>query len=172
MCQIKQQVEKHIMSNGSEVEADSTDLLRHLALERVSPQWAVFLDLLSAELQAQLTPAEYRQLLRRLGSRFAETVPLDPCADLVGMADQANRVWQRMQWGFVAMVDLGQSLRITHRASPLPAALQLDADVAGGFLEGVYATWLSAAGSPPTLTLGQLTGSGAPMEMVFALSAP
>lgn len=160
------------MSNGSEVETDSTDLLRHLALERVSPQWAVFLDLLSAELQAQLTAAEYRQLLRRLGSRFAETVPLGPCADLAELAGEANRVWRRMQWGFVAMLDVGQSLRVTHRASPLPAALQLDADVAGGFLEGVYATWLSAAGSPQTLTLSQVEGSGAPMEMVFELSAP
>jgi hypothetical protein len=160
------------MSNGSEVEADTTDLLRHLALERVSPQWAVFLELLSAELQAQLTSAEYRHLLRRLGSRFAETVPLGPCADLAGLADEANRVWQRMQWGYVAMVDLGQSLRITHRASPLSAALQLDADVSGGFLEGAYAAWLSGAGSPGELTLAQIDGSGAPMELVFELSAP
>lgn len=159
------------MSNGSNGEADATDLLRHLALERVSPQWAVFLELLSSELQEQLTALEYRQFLHRLGVRFAQTVPLEPCADLVELEREANLVWHRMQWGYVTMSDLGQTLHITHRASPLSAALQLDADVAGGFLEGVYAEWLVSAGSPPDLALVQSQGAGVPMEMAFVLSA-
>lgn len=159
------------MSNGSQGEADASDLLRHLALERVSPQWAVFLDLLSSELQAQLTSLEYRQLLVRLGSRFGESVPLRACADLTELEREANLVWRHMQWGFVTMTDHGQTLHVTHRASPLSAALQLDAEVAGGFLEGVYAVWLAAAGSPQALALKQVQATGAPMEMLFVLSA-
>ena len=160
------------MSNNSAVDSTADDLLQHMALERISPQWAVFLDLLSSELQMQLMPAEYRHFLTRLGSRFAEAVPLGACTDLTGMAREANQVWQRMQWGYVTMADLGGNLCVTHKASPLPAALQLDAQVAGGFLEGVYGAWLAAAGSPSTLALKQVDGSGLPMEAVFVLSMP
>lgn len=61
-------------------------------------------------------------------------------------------------------------IEIVHRACPLPAALQLDAEVAGGFLEGVYGVWLKAAGAPDELVLEQVEGPQLPMYMAFVLS--
>ena len=55
---------------------DQTELLRSLALERISPQWADFLGLMSEALGAQLEPTEYREFLVRLGEGFANQNPL------------------------------------------------------------------------------------------------
>ena len=49
--------------------------------------------------------------------------------------------------------------------------VQVDAELAGGFMEGVYAAWLLAAGSPQELVLTQLPDSGQPMQMTFKLAA-
>lgn len=150
---------------------DSMDLLQHLALERIAPQWATFLSLLGNELASQLTPEELRQLLVRLGSRFAETNPLGPCEDVPALQNAFNRVWGPMQWGYATVSDLGQHLAVTHRACPLPAALQWDAELVGGYLEGAYGVWLHAAGAPAELVLKQQAASGLPMHMVFELTA-
>ena len=150
---------------------NETELIQHLAVERIAPQWVDFLGLLGAELALQLTSEELRHLLVRLGSRFAENNPLGPCADVQELQAAMNRVWGARQWGFAAVSDLGQHLQVTHRASPLPAALQVDPEVAGGYLEGAYAVWLRAAGAPPELSLQQMAVSGLPMHMVFELTA-
>ena len=154
-----------------DAESDSSELLQHLALERVSPQWAVFLSLLGSELSAQLSPDELRQLLVSLGGRFAEANPLRPCADLAALQDAFNQVWAPMRWGYSTVSEQGRQLSVRHRACPLPAALQLDAEVVGSYLEGVYAVWLKAAGAPSELVLRQQPTSGLPMCMVFTLSA-
>ncbi len=150
---------------------DSVALLRHLALERISPQWVGFLGVLSDELQAQLSEPEYRALLARLGVRFVQTYELPPCNSLVEIEAAANKVWAQFQWGYAAFSEAGRQLEIAHYASPLPAALQIDADLAAGFMEGAYATWLLAAGSPEELQLTQLPQTGVPMQMLFKLAA-
>lgn len=156
---------------SSSVAPDTNDLLRHLALERISSQWAGFLGVLSEELQAQLSELEYRALLVRLGGRFAQTFELPACASLGDIQDAANKVWSQFQWGFATFSETGLQLQISHHACPLPAALQVDASLAGGFMEGVYATWLMAAGSPEELQLTQLPDSEQPMHMAFRLAA-
>lgn len=150
---------------------DPSELLQHLALERVSPQWAHFLEGLGEELGGQLSDEELRHLLFRLGSRFAEKQPLGACTDLAEVESAANRVWRGMRWGYVVLSDLGQCLRVVHRACPLPAALQIDTDVAAGYLEGAYGVWLRAAGAPEQLVLRQQASTGVPMQMVFELMA-
>jgi hypothetical protein len=159
------------MTLSSTQAPDSVDLLRHLALERISSQWAGFLGVLSEELQAQLSEGEYRALLVRLGGRFAQTYELPACGSLSDIEAAANKVWSQCQWGFVVFSEVGRQLQIAHHACPLPAALQVDSDLAAGFMEGVYATWLLAAGSPDELQLSQLPDGGQPMLMVFKLSA-
>lgn len=156
---------------SQEPESSATDLLQHLALERIAPQWAGFLGVLSDELQAQLTMPEYRALLVRLGVRFAQVFELPTCNSLPEIESAINKYWNQFQWGFVVFSDAGRQLQIAHHACPLPAAMQIDADLAGGFLEGAYATWLQAAGSPAELELKQLPAAGIPMYMVFELSA-
>lgn len=150
---------------------EAPDLLQHLALERVSVQWAGFLGALSDELQSQLADDEYRALLVRLGSRFAQSHELPACASLSEVETAANRVWAGLKWGFAEFSDYGRQLQINHHACPLPAALQVDAELAGGFLEGAYGTWLAAAGAPAELELKQLQSSGLPMHMAFELAA-
>lgn len=127
--------------------------------------------MLSEELQAQLSESEYRALLVRLGGRFAQTFELPSCASLTDIQDAANKVWSQFQWGYVVFSEVGLQLQISHHACPLPAALQVDSDLAAGFMEGVYATWLLAAGSPQELQLTQLPDSGLPMHMAFRLAA-
>lgn len=153
----------------SEMSEDHLELLRTLALERISPQWADFLGLMSEALGNQLEPAEYRQLLSDLGRGFAARNPLPPCTGLEELSAAMNSVWKRMQWGFVELSDQRSQLEVAHRACPLPAALQLDAEIAGGFLEGVYAVWLVAAGAPEELELVQVEGPELPMFMAFSL---
>lgn len=150
---------------------DSTELLQHLALERISPQWAGFLGVLSDELQSQLSEGEYRALLVRLGGRFAQAYELPPCESLQEIENAVNKIWSQFQWGYAVLSDYGRQLHISHHACPLPAALQVDASLASGFMEGAYAAWLLAAGSPDELELRQMPASGQPMHMAFELAA-
>ncbi len=152
-------------------EPSSVDLLQHLALERIAPQWAGFLGVLSDEFQAQLTSEELRALLVRLGVRFAQVFELPVCNSLEEIEAAVNKYWSQFQWGYTVFSDVGRQLQIAHYACPLPAAMQIDADLAGGFLEGAYVTWLRAAGSPTELLLRQVPTARIPMYMVFELSA-
>jgi hypothetical protein len=86
------------MSDTTLDPTDQTELLRSLALERISPQWADFLGLMSEALSAQLDSGEYRQLLVGLGEGFAAQNPLPPCAGLNELTEAINAVWRRMQW--------------------------------------------------------------------------
>ena len=72
--------------------------------------------------------------------------------------------------GLLHLSDEGQQMTVTHRACPLPAALQLDAEVVGGYLEGAYAFWLQAAGSARA-RFDPTAADGVPMSMVFTLMA-
>lgn len=149
----------------------TVDLLRHLAFERIAPQWGGFLGVLGAALQEQLSEDEYRQFLRRLGDRFAQENPLPAAAALSDLEGSINRFWFDRQWGFVQLAQVAGALRVDHRGCPLPAALQVDARLAGAFLEGVYQVWLAAAGAPPELALRQLPPSEWPMHLAFELKA-
>lgn len=162
--------ERSSMSTTITQQASQPELLQYLAVERVSRQWSGFLSIFSGELAAQLTDAEYRELLTRMGGKFAALNPLPACAELSDIQAAANAFWAGMQWGYVQFADQGQNLQIVHHACPLPAGLQLDADVAGGFLQGVYLTWIRAAGAPVSLSLHQLPAGGQPMQMIFELS--
>lgn len=152
-------------------EDSSVELLRHLAFERIAPQWSGFLVALGSALQSQLSPEEFRHFLRRLGEQFAADLPLPAVDDLTALEQSVNRIWFDRQWGMVTFSDLGGSLRIEHRGCPLPAAMQVGPELAGGFLEGAYSTWLAAAGAPAELALAQLPASGLPMHMAFELRA-
>lgn len=159
------------MENAESAADPSVELLRHLAFERVSPQWSGFLRVLGDSLQTQLSESEFQLFMKRLGERFAQDHPLGQTQNLPELEAAINRFWADRQWGFAKLGDLGGALRIEHWGSPLPAALQVDAEVGGAFLEGVYGGWLSAAGAPPELTVGQAPSSGLPMHISFELKA-
>jgi hypothetical protein len=152
-------------------DTEALELLQHLALERISPQWADFLEILSGELGSQLSDVEYRAFLFRMGEKFAQANPIESCATLDDLEAAINRIWRRMSWGYVGFSDQGESMVVAHRACPLSAGLQVDADVAAGFMQGVYSVWLREAGAAPELSLYALASDGQPMLMAFELSA-
>lgn len=145
----------------------NVSLLRHLAFERLSPQWAGFLRVLGQALQAQLSVQELKLFLRRLGELFAQAHPLAATATLAELEELINRFWFERQWGYASLEDRGDALVIQHRGCPLPAALQTDTEVAAAFLEGCYGQWLVAAGAPAELTMRSLPPTDWPMHMAF-----
>ena len=162
--------ERSSMSTTNIQIASQQKLLQHLAVERVSRQWVDFLAIFSGELAAQVSKAEYRELLLKMGAKFATLHPLPNCIELNDIQLSANALWAGLQWGYVQFIDDGQNLQIAHHACPLTDGLQLDVGVAGGFLQGVYLTWIRAAGAPVSLNLRQLPSDEVPMLMLFELS--
>jgi hypothetical protein len=113
--------------------------LDYLLQRQISPQWR---GLLTA-----LAEGELRQLMYRVGCRFAAAHPLPPCASTADLADALNARWQEADWGYVELVDEADYLRISHSCAPLQAFGSAALAWTPAFLEGVYQTWLSALGA-------------------------
>lgn len=141
--------------------------LDYLQAERISVQWAGFMSALSAELQAQLTADEYRTLLFKMGTRFAQAHPIEGGDTVQILENNINAIWQGSRWGYAELVDAGQFLEISHHFCPLPVAAGIDNALSGGFLEGVYGVWMQAAGASPDLSVRQLPDEGQPSTMFF-----
>lgn len=115
--------------------------------QHLSPQWRGLLRALAAEFESQLSRDELRELMFRIGARFAAAHPLPPCESTAGLAVAINARWSAIQWGCVELADAGESLRITHYGAPL-AAFGGDALAwSPAFLQGAYQTWLDAMGA-------------------------
>jgi hypothetical protein len=126
-----------------------------LLRERISGQWLGFLQAMSEELQAQLEPKELRELLRGIGVRQAQALPMEAQDTVEALEAAMNVHLQRMRWGYVELSDTGDYLQVRHKLCPLPTALGLPADVAGGVLEGLYECWFRNAGAEDGLTAVQ-----------------
>jgi Cellulose synthase subunit D len=139
----------------------------YLLSERVSSQWSAFLTAFSTEIQNQLSPQEYRELLRSMGSRFGALLDIGERETVEGMADGINGHLKSIRWGRVRLADNGDQLLIEHHYSPLPQALGVDAELAGGFLEGMYEHWFKSAGADEALSVKQLAGASTASVTVF-----
>jgi hypothetical protein len=139
-------------------------------LERhVSSQWRGMLTALATEFEAQIAPAELRQLMHRVGCRFAATHPLPACGSTADLADALNRHWQEMNWGYVALSDEPDSLRIVHHCAPLQAFGDAALNWTPALLEGIYQTWLSALGAQG-LSVAQTSAYGEDAAIEFRLA--
>ncbi len=147
--------------------ADTSAGVDFLLRERISAQWSVFLLALSAEMQNQLAAEEYRELLRSIGLRMAELLPIGPRETVEELEAAINQRLKDMQWGYASLVDSGSLLHIHHHFSPLECALGVNAEVAGGLLEGVYEYWFRAAGADEGLSVKQVPGSLAPTVLEY-----
>ncbi|WP_118178395.1 cellulose biosynthesis protein BcsD [Paraburkholderia phosphatilytica] len=114
---------------------------RHL-----SPQWRGVLAALAAEFETQLGGAELRELMHRVGSRFAGAHPLPVCLSVVDLERAINQRWLEADWGYVEIVEAPDALRIAHFCSPLKAFGANALSWTPGFLEGVYEMWLAELG--------------------------
>ena len=121
--------------------------LDYLLQRQISPQWRGLLTALAEEFEAQIGQGELRQLMYRVGCRFAAAHPLPPCASTADLADALNARWQEADWGYVELVDEADYLRISHSCAPLQAFGSTALAWTPAFLEGVYQTWLSALGA-------------------------
>lgn len=123
------------------------NVLDYLLDHQISPQWRGVLTALASEFEAQIGLADLRQLMFRIGQRFARAHPLGACASTPELAAALNQCWRTAQWGYVELADEAQYLRITHYCAPLPAFGTAALSWTPAFLEGAYQAWLSALGA-------------------------
>jgi len=61
-----------------------------------SRQWPSLLAALAQECTSQTKPTEPRELMRRIGMRFATQTPLAPCENLEQLQQAMREVWKDM----------------------------------------------------------------------------
>ncbi|MGF6918684.1 hypothetical protein OKW28_002857 [Paraburkholderia sp. 40] len=143
-------------------------ILNYLLERQISPQWRGMLSALASEFEAQIGHDELRQLMHRVGSRFALACPLPACASTAELEQVLNSYWHQMDWGYVALADEAESLRIIHYCAPLPAFGESALAWTPAFLEGAYQTWLSALGAQG-LSVVQTSAFGEDSSLEFRL---
>ena len=122
-------------------------ILDYLLDRQISPQWRGLLTALAEEFATQIGQDELRQLMYRVGCRFATAHALPQCASTVDLADALNARWNETDWGYVELSDEPEYLCIVHSCAPLHAFGAAALGWTPAFLEGVYQTWLSALGA-------------------------
>jgi len=137
--------------------------------QHLSPQWRGMLRALAAEFEAQLDRDELRQLMFRIGARFAAEHPLPACESTAELSDALNARWAPIQWGCVELADAGEYLRIIHYGAPLQAFGGEALAWTPAFLQGAYQAWLDAMGAAQ-LTVMQAGGPGDGYALEFHLA--
>lgn len=126
----------------------SPEITQRLAQQQCAAQWRGFFQALAAEFAAALSPEDLRALMFRVGVRFAAEHPLPPSATLDDLQRGMTAVWDRIDWGWVRLVQESTQLDILHSLSPVSAAFGANhVQWSGGFLEGVYQSWFEQAGA-------------------------
>lgn len=128
--------------------APSPEIAQYLATQQCAVQWRGFLQALTDEFSSSLSPADLHALMFRVGTRFAAANPLAACATLDDLQGSMTAVWERIDWGWVQLTQESARLHIQHSLSPVSAAFGVKhVEWSGGFLQGVYQSWLEQAGS-------------------------
>lgn len=121
--------------------------LAYFARRDVSAQWRGFLRALLETLDAHLDRNTRNGLLRAVGARLGQALPLPASATLGELEGRMNAALAELSWGYVAVAldETDRSLRLSHHAAP---AVGVGGDEKGDWLgivlEGLYATWLAA----------------------------
>jgi hypothetical protein len=121
--------------------------LDYLLDRQISPQWRGMLLALAQEFETQIGQAELRQLMQRVGRRFAAAHPLGACVSTAEFANALNALWNGSDWGFVELSDEPEYLRIVHHCPPLLAFGAEALAWTPAFLEGAYQGWLNELGA-------------------------
>ena len=149
--------------------AGATVTAAYLARRGVSVQWRAFLRALVETLDAHLDQAGRTALMRIIGRRMAEAMPLAHCDTLAGLEAQVNDALAAAEWGFchLAVDTEARRLVITHAAAPaIGAGEDTDGGWIGAVMEGLYTGWLTEQpGADPALTAE--VASYAPGETVL-----
>jgi hypothetical protein len=146
-------------------------LLDYYTRHQASAQWRGFLTALADEFETQLGTAQLRQLMARIGVKFAGSHPAGACATLDELAAFFNTTWSSLDWGFVNLVERDEYLSIQHYCAPLAAFGAAAEAWTPAFLEGAYQHWLSELGAG-SLVLQQVeTGELRTLEFRLAKTA-
>ena len=141
------------------------ELNREAWILRGTPrQWPPLVVALAQELADAGVPDAARAFLRHVGRRMAEAAPLPPVETLEALQDAINAVWRALDWGWVRLLVRKDGILIVHGAWPeltAPPGGEAWPAAAAAILEGVYAAWFEAQGSPlkRTETVGPRAGA-------------
>jgi hypothetical protein len=134
---------------------NTASLLDYFARHQASVQWRGFLAALAEEFESQLETSQLRQLMTRIGARFAASHPAGTCATLDDLTSFLNGTWSSLDWGFVNLLERDEYLLIEHCCAPLGAFGEQAGRWTPAFLEGAYQYWLDELGAG-ALTLSQV----------------
>ena len=152
-CQIGQEL-TDFQDQSNMTESSQKSILSYYENRQCSTQWRSFLGVLAEEFEGQLGVPELRELMRRIGERFARTAVLGACETVRDLEAAINSVWAARDWGWVQVFDGDDYLAIRHYCSPLRTAFgEASASWASGYLEGVYQQWFNALGVNASLQL-------------------
>ncbi len=118
----------------------------YMARRGVSPQWRLFLRGLVETLDAHLDQPGRVALMRIIGRRMAEDMPLQPCETLSLLEARMNEALAAVEWGFcrIEVDTVARRLVITHAAAPaISAGPDADGAWIGAVLEGLHGGWLA-----------------------------
>lgn len=134
----------------------STDLETYFRSQQVPLQWLPILQAIGAELPTHTDARELRELLFRIGTRFAggsETL-FQAAQSLPQLEESLNDFWTRIQWGWVALSEDDSFIRVEHHAAPLAEAFGDDAlPWSVGLLEGFYETVFRTLGAGASMVI-------------------
>jgi hypothetical protein len=144
-------------------------ILDYLMDRQISAQWRGVLSALADEFEAQIGQHELRQLMHRVGTRYAQARPLPECETTAELADLLNALWRDSDWGFVELTDERDFLSIVHYCAPLQAFGTSALAWTPAFLEGAYQHWLTELGAEG-LSLKQTSGFNENAAIEFRLT--
>ncbi len=136
----------------------------YLARRNIAPQWRAFLRALAETLDEKLDAQARTALMRAIGQRMAQAMPLPRCDTLAALEIRINDALATIDWGYCTLsLEPGAGrLVVRHTAAPAIAA---SGDPVGRWvgavLEGLYGAWF--AGQP---------GADASLQPVLASFVP
>jgi hypothetical protein len=147
-------IDKDDFKTDQDMTDSQKSILSYYESRQCSSQWRGFLGVLAEEFEGQLGVPELRELMRRIGERFARRAALRACDTLQDLELAINAIWAAQDWGWVQVLDGADYLAIRHYCSPLRAAFGAEsASWASAYLEGVYQQWFNALGVNASLQL-------------------
>jgi len=129
---------------------NNNNLENYFRNQQVSLQWLPVLRAMALELSSCAQAEELRLLFVKIGARFAQEVQEQflHINTLTELEESLNVFWAQINWGWVSLTDVGESIDITHQAAPLSEAFGDEAlGWSVGLLEGFYQTIFGVLGA-------------------------
>ena len=141
-----------------------------------SRYWRSLLTSMATEFLAQSQIGNSRELMFKIGERFATNSPLPDCKTVEDLKAAMNSVWQDMDWGWVDVEEYGNGLRIMHHQATNGSLTNVvfgedTKSWAPATLEGVYNKWFSAVSKGTALKVRQSLDTDEFGSVEYMLSA-